>query len=52
MLRLSWLAALDPVLPGTAQCLLYLPIGGRLVYGTSGWRIDYFRETWLLSDTR
>jgi hypothetical protein len=28
MRRLSWLAALDPLLLGTAQCLLYLPIGG------------------------
>jgi hypothetical protein len=34
MRRLSWFVALDPLLLGTAQCLLYLPVARRLVHLT------------------
>ena len=45
MRRLSWLVALDPLLLGTAQCLLYLPVARRLVHLTRGVRFGYFAGT-------
>ena len=40
MRRLSWLAALDPQLLGTAQCLLYLPVTRRLIHSAQARTID------------